>query len=299
MFTRAPHGGCASTPTETLARQTARVCAGRAPSSSRRRTFEERRLALTHAHAHRRQPVAPAAAAELVEQRHDEARPSHPERVPERNRTAVDVHLFGIQPQLADHHGALRSEGLVQLDQVDLVTLDAGTSQRLAHGRDRPDPHHAWVDTGNASAHERTERLRAERLRLLLRGDHYRSGAVVDPGRVAGCDRAAFAEGGLQRCQLRLGCVRPRMLVALGLPYRDELVRETPRLVGRSPALLRLQTESILLLARDPVALRHVLPGLAHRLEREELLQARVREAPPERRVIDRSIAAGKPVLRL
>src|SRR5205823_6484141 len=61
MFTRAPDGGCANAPTETLARQTARVCAGSAPILSRRRTFEERRLALTHAHAHRRQPVPPAA----------------------------------------------------------------------------------------------------------------------------------------------------------------------------------------------------------------------------------------------
>src|SRR5207247_7986062 len=165
--------------------------------------------------------------------------------------------------------------------------------------RDRPDPHHARADTGNPSAQERPERLRAERLRFLLRGDHDRRGAVVDPGRVAGRNRAVLAKGGLQRGQLRLGRVRPRMLVAPGLADRDALVREPPRLVRPGPALLRLQAESILLLARDPVALCHVLTGLAHRLEREQLLQARVRETPPERRVIDRSVAAGKPVLRL
>src|SRR5207237_5874453 len=43
---------------------------------------------------------------------------------------------------------------------------------------------------------------------------------------------------------------------------------------------------------------RHVLAGLAHRLERELLFQAWVRKAPAERGVVDRSVAAGKSVLR-
>src|SRR5207247_9102099 len=102
MFTRAAPWGCASTPTETLARQTARVCAGLAPISSRRRTFEERRLPLADANTHRRQPVAPATAAQLVQQRHDEACARPPERVPERDCATVDIHLFGIHAQLPD-----------------------------------------------------------------------------------------------------------------------------------------------------------------------------------------------------
>src|SRR5436189_6254658 len=120
MFTRAPHWGCASTPTETLARQTARVCAGLAPISSSRRTFEERRLPLADANTHRRQPVAPATAAQLVQQRPDEACAHHPERVTERACATVVVHLFVLQTQLAAHHEIHPSEGRLQLDHREL-----------------------------------------------------------------------------------------------------------------------------------------------------------------------------------
>ena len=89
------------------------------------------------------------------------------------------------------------------------------------------------------------------------------------------------------------------MLVALHLADRDQLVGEAPLLVGRRPALLRLERERVLVLARDSVALGHVLAGLAHRLERELLLEAGVREAPAERRVPDRPVAAREPGLRL
>ena len=65
-----------------------------------------------------------------------------------------------------------------------------------------------------------------------------------------------------------------------------------PAVVRRRPALLRLERERVLLLARDAVALGHVLARLAHRLEREHRLQPRVGEAPAERRVADGLVAA-------
>ena len=60
-----------------------RARAALAPVSrnSARRALEERRLTLADADAERREAVAPAAAAELVEERDDEARAAHPERV--------------------------------------------------------------------------------------------------------------------------------------------------------------------------------------------------------------------------
>jgi hypothetical protein len=63
--------------------------------------------------------------------------------------------------------------------------------------------------------------------------------------------------------------------------------------------VLRLERESVLLLARDAVALGHVLAGLAHRLEREHLLHPRVREPPPEGRVVDDLVPARKRVFGL
>src|SRR5205085_10486625 len=149
--------------------------------------------------------VAPTAAAELVEERDDEARAAHPERMTERDRAAVDVHLLRVEAELADHGEALRSERLVQLDEIDLIERDAGALQQLAHGRDRADAHQAWVDAGDGATDEGTERFDAELTRLLLRRDHERRRAVVDPGGVAGRNRAALAEGGLQRGPL-LGC---------------------------------------------------------------------------------------------
>jgi hypothetical protein len=64
--------------------------------------LEERCLALTDADAHRREAIAAAAAAKLVQEGHDETRAAHPERVAESDCATVDVHPLGIEAQLAD-----------------------------------------------------------------------------------------------------------------------------------------------------------------------------------------------------
>ena len=89
------------------------------------------------------------------------------------------------------------------------------------------------------------------------------------------------------------------MLVALEPVHGDELVVETPGLRGGGPPLLRAQCESVLLLARDLPAFGHVLPRLAHGLERQHLFQFRVRKPPAERRVPHGLVATRKRVLRL
>src|SRR5438309_8178981 len=75
------------------------------------------------------------------------------------------------------------------------------------------------------------------------------------------------------------------MLVARHAVDRDELVVEAAGRGRRRPALLRAQRERVLVLTRDRPALRDVLAGLAHRLQREHRLEARVRKAPAELRV--------------
>ena len=89
------------------------------------------------------------------------------------------------------------------------------------------------------------------------------------------------------------------MLVTLEAVERHELVVEAAGFRRRSPALLRPQPERVLLLARDLPALRDVLAGLAHRLERKQLLEPRVRKAPAERRVPHRPVAARERTLGL
>ena len=165
-------------------------------------------------------------------------------------------------------------------------------SEHLAHRRDRADAHDARVDARDGAADERAERLDAELARLLLRRDHERRRAVVDARRVAGRDRAALAERRLQRGELLERRVGTRMLVARHVADRDELVVEAARLVGGRPAPLRLERERVLILARDAPALGDVLARLAHRLRREQLGELRIREAPAERRVVERPVAA-------
>ena len=82
------------------------------------------------------------------------------------------------------------------------------------------------------------------------------------------------------------------MLVALQAVDRDELVGEAAGVVRSRPAPLRLEREGVLVLARDAPALGDVLARLAHRLEREHLLEPGIGEAPAEGRVVDDLVAA-------
>ena len=105
---------------------------------------------------------------------------------------------------------------------------------------------------------------------------------TVPPLRNAGLRVASFSAR-------RVGT---RVLVARDVSDRHELVREAARLVGGRPAPLRLKRERVLILTRHGPPLGDVLTGLAHRLGREELLELRVREAPAQRRVVERPVAA-------
>ena len=122
--------------------------------------LEQRRLALADPDAQRREAVAAAAPAQLVHQRHHQPRAAHPQRMAERDRSAVDVDALGVDSQLAHDGHALRRERLVQLDQVDVADRDAGALEQLSHRRDRPDAHHARINAGGGAAAEGGQRRR-------------------------------------------------------------------------------------------------------------------------------------------
>jgi len=65
--------------------------------------------------------------------RHRDARPRHAERMAERNRAAVRVHMLGIvrQPELAHDGEPLRGEGFVQLDHVEIAIRSPSRSISL------------------------------------------------------------------------------------------------------------------------------------------------------------------------
>src|SRR5262245_9480725 len=202
-----------------------------------------------------------------------------------RDRASVHVHALRVEAELADDLKALRREGFVQFDEVEVGGLDTGAGQNLSHRGDGPDAHNAWIDPGDRARDEATERLEVELARLLLAREDESRGAVVDPARIAGRDSPGFAEGGLECRELLEAGVGARVFVAVDLADRNELVSEPAGLMGGKPALVALEREGVLILPGDRVPLRDVLARLAHGFEREHLLHARVGKAPAEGRV--------------
>ena len=84
------------------------------------------------------------------------------ERVAEGDRAAVDVEPLLVDPQLAGAGEDLGGEGLVQLDQVDLVEREAGGGEGAGDRLDRADAHVGGVDAGDAEGDDPGERLGAE-----------------------------------------------------------------------------------------------------------------------------------------
>ena len=86
-----------------------------------------------------------------------------------RDRAAVDIYLLAVHTKLADHDEALRGEGLVELDEVQLANLDPGPFHQFPDGGDRPSAHHPGVDPGHGARDEIPERVGANVTRSSLR----------------------------------------------------------------------------------------------------------------------------------
>ena len=138
---------------------------------------------------------------------------------------------------------------------------------------------------------------------LRLGGEHEAGGAVVERRGVAGGDGAALAERRVAaRPASRAWCRRagPRRAstyassprFAAGASTATSSLGERPSRLGGDRALVAAQRERVLVGARDPVALGDVLGRLAHRLGRVALGHPRVDQAPAERRVVQRLLAA-------
>src|SRR5919108_1888659 len=96
--------------------------------------FDDHGVALAAARADRRAAEPAAAAAELVHERHQDARAAGPDRVAERDRTAVHVHLRLVHAEHPHRVERDRRERLVDLEQVDVVDRQAGLLERLRRG---------------------------------------------------------------------------------------------------------------------------------------------------------------------
>src|SRR5262249_32687570 len=130
--------------------------------------FDDNGDALTTADASRAEAELPAPAPKLVHQVSEDARARGPQRMADGDGAAVDVGALPIEPQLLLHRQILWCEGLVDLHQIEIGELEAGTLERLAHRRRRPDAHDGWVAARDAPIEHARQRLPAVLLTGLL-----------------------------------------------------------------------------------------------------------------------------------
>src|ERR1700738_4450737 len=82
--------------------------------------LDQHRHPLHTADAHRPQADRPVALLQTVDQRRHDPGSGHPERMPERDRSALRVELaLDVDPELVADREDLRGERLVELDHVD------------------------------------------------------------------------------------------------------------------------------------------------------------------------------------
>src|SRR5437660_7518035 len=93
--------------------------------------FENSGGAHAGAHAHGDHAVLLLSPPHSVHDRRRADRAGRTQRMAKRDGPAQRVDLRRVEPEVADHGDALRSERLVQLDPVDLVLRDAGRAQDL------------------------------------------------------------------------------------------------------------------------------------------------------------------------
>src|SRR5262249_23629821 len=82
--------------------------------------------ALTAAYTHGDHAVARVPAFHLLKESRCELGAGASEWMAKGDGTAIDVYFFGIEAELADHCESLSGEGFVELDQLDVVELEAG-----------------------------------------------------------------------------------------------------------------------------------------------------------------------------
>src|SRR5262245_60927660 len=98
---------------------------------SRLDALEEAGGAHSAADAHRDDGIAAAPALELVEGRRRQLGAGAPERMSERDRTAVHVELLVRDLEHALHVDGLAGEGLVDLEQIDVAYCETGLGEEL------------------------------------------------------------------------------------------------------------------------------------------------------------------------
>ena len=193
----------------------------------------------------------------------------------QRNGAAIHVDLAAVQTQFFFYGEILPGESLIHLDQINLFQLQPGFFERQSRGRNRTAAHDFGINSGNAPAHNASQRLHIAFFRLLQGHEHHGSAAIHNAAGVSGCHSAVFAESGLQFGQYFHGGIRPQMIVLLKHFARrlasfvlerhgSDLFSQAAGLLRRARLLLGLKSEFIHLFPANALLLGIKLGGVGH-----------------------------------
>jgi len=139
--------------------------------------FQDHGDPLPHPDAHGAERVPAAGLLQLVHGRRYQPGTARPQRMPDRDRSAVRVDVLRVvrQPQVARHRQCLRGKRLVQLDHIHGTHRQPGLCQHLAGGRSRRESHDPGSDSRRRSPHHARFRRQPILFRRLGRGQQERA----------------------------------------------------------------------------------------------------------------------------
>src|SRR4051812_941602 len=147
--------------------------------------FDGHRDRAAAAEAERREPEPALAADELMGERRHDAGATRPDRVPESDRTAVDIDLRPVEPEGATISEGLGGKGLIDLDEVERLDRHLDPVEKPADALDRRQEEPLRLDLGLGIPDDPNEWREAESLDGPLARDDGGGGPIRDTGRIA------------------------------------------------------------------------------------------------------------------
>lgn len=215
---------------------------------------------------------------ELSQEGADLAGTSAAKRVAEGNSTTLGVDLLLRQAKLVDTPHALRGEGLVDLEDVDIILSDASLLQSDGDGLPGANSHEKGLDANNAGGDVLANDLLAQALGSGALHEQDSGGTVGDLRGVTGVDGAVLGESRPNLAQGLSGDALTDTIISLdgdGLLLaslgvgpldleRSNLLVEEASLLGLDGLLVGGSGESILGGTGDVAVLGHVLGQDTH-----------------------------------
>mmetsp|Transcript_8959 Transcript_8959/g.27159 ORF Transcript_8959/g.27159 Transcript_8959/m.27159 type:complete len:257 (-) Transcript_8959:856-1626(-) len=164
--------------------------------------LKDRRCAHPAADAHGNHSILASPLPHLVQEGGGAPGASASQRVAKGDGPSVDVHPSQIKPELLARVEGLGGEGLVDLEQVDVRGLQAGSLDSLWDGNGGADSHDGGVDSNRAEGPEGSENWKPPALGLAPLHQQRGGGAVGDLRRVSGGGAPLGVEGRLQLLDL-------------------------------------------------------------------------------------------------